>query len=152
VDTQEFELSITDDDEMLECFLNFPSVDHVHPFVLDFGTIRTGQQQDPVLLAHLQREPQKFANLVMANNISLIVYIPELGQPWKICIPSMQLDNIIRFYHQALNHLGVWRTVDSIQMHFYDLQLRSQSEQIIKTCATCQQFKQFGRGYGHLPP
>jgi RNase H-like domain found in reverse transcriptase len=39
VDALEFAYSITDDQEMLECFLNFPDVDHAHPFVLDFEMI-----------------------------------------------------------------------------------------------------------------
>ena len=120
--------------------------------MLNFETIRDGQQQDQHLLALLQRELQKYANIIMANNVPLIVYIAEQGQPWKICIPSAQLDSIIRFYHQALNHLGVRRTVDSIQMHFYHPQIRARTEHLIKTCPVCQQTKQFGRGYGHLPP
>jgi RNase H-like domain found in reverse transcriptase/Reverse transcriptase (RNA-dependent DNA polymerase)/Integrase zinc binding domain len=142
VDAQEFAFSILDDQEMLECFLNFPDVDHAHPFVLDFEHIRNGQQQDLALLAFLQREPMKYANMLMANNVSLIVYIPEPGQPWKICIPSEQLDSIILFYHQALNHLGIRRTVESMKMHFYHPQLRARSEHLIKTCPTCQKVKQ----------
>jgi transposase InsO family protein len=90
--------------------------------------------------------------MLMANNVSLIVYIPEPGQPWKICIPDNQLDGIIRFYHQALNHLGIRRTVDSIQLHFHHSRIRARAEHLINTCPVCQQFKQLGKGYGHLPP
>jgi hypothetical protein len=91
-------LSITDDDEMLECFLNFPSVNHAHPFVLDFGTIRHGQQQDQVLLAHIQCEPQKFANMLMANNVSLIVYIVE---QYQVC-------NWITLFDSITKHSITW--------------------------------------------
>jgi hypothetical protein len=62
------------------------------------------------------------------QNIHLIVFTSQnkasLGQ---ICInPVHKLDSIIRFYHhQALNHLGVRRTVDTIQMHFHHIIPRS---------------------------
>jgi Integrase zinc binding domain len=153
VDAQEFAFSIANNPEMLECFLNFPSVDHAHPFVLDFEMIRNGQQQDQLLLAQLQCELQKYVNMLMVPINSLIVYISEPGQPWKICILNAQLDTIIWFYHQALNHLGVRQMVDSIQMHFqHHPQIRSCSEHLIKTCPICQQYKQFGHRYRHLPP
>jgi hypothetical protein len=99
VDAQEFAFSIANNPEMLECFLNFPSVDHAHPFVLDLEMIRNGQQQDQLLLAQLQCELQKYVNMLMVPINSLIVYISEPGQPWKICILNAQLDTIIWFYH-----------------------------------------------------
>jgi hypothetical protein len=99
VDAQEFAFSIANNPEMLECFLNFPSIDHAHPFVLDFEMIRNGQQQDQLLLAQLQCELQKYVNMLMVPINSLIVYISEPGQPRKICILNAQLDTIIWFYH-----------------------------------------------------
>jgi hypothetical protein len=39
----------TDDDEMLQCFLNHPDMDPEHPINLDYQTIATAQDEDPEL-------------------------------------------------------------------------------------------------------
>ena len=40
---------LCDDEDLLECFLNFPPVDWAHPFALDFLTIHTAQLADAKL-------------------------------------------------------------------------------------------------------
>ena len=69
-DAQEFCASILDDQEMLECFLNFPHVDHQHPFALDYQVIMDGQQQDPALQALLQSDPQHYATVHLPHNVN----------------------------------------------------------------------------------
>ena len=74
------------------------------------------------------------------------------AKPWYICIPNEQLDNIIHFYHQMMNHLIMTQMYKMISQHFINLQLKLHIEQIISTCPTCQHMKLPGQGYGHLPP
>jgi hypothetical protein len=122
VDAQEFAISIPDDQQMLECFLNFLDINHAHPFVLDFETIRNGQQQDPLLLASLQREPQKYANMLMANNVSLIVqFSSNMTKQDSSCTPltlkSSKFSLLPRQHHKSLIE-----TVLLDQFHYHDCQ------------------------------
>ena len=42
------------DDEVMECFLNFPDVDPKHPFALDYSSIANTQKDDPLLQSKLR--------------------------------------------------------------------------------------------------
>jgi hypothetical protein len=62
------------------------------------------------------------------------------------------VDDIIRFYHLALNHVGITRLHDTISLHFYHPHLKANIQKIIRPCDACQRYKLPGRGHGLLPP
>ena len=101
---------------MLECFLNYPAVTEEHPFALDYQTIAEAQINDAALLQSLASKPNQFGRFLMNQEANIICYIPGPNQPFKICIPDAMLDNIIRFYYLALNHIGITRL--AIPSHF----------------------------------
>jgi transposase InsO family protein len=142
---------LCDDQDMMDCFLNYPDVDEQHPFALDYDTIAQAQNNDVALLQSLASKPTQFGRFQMSENANLICYIPGPNLPFKICIPDALLDTIIRFYHLVLNHIGMTRLRDTIAQHFYHTHLQSHVENIVRPCDACQRYKLPGRGHGHLP-
>jgi hypothetical protein len=142
---------ILDDDQLLQCFLNYPDVDVQHPFMVNFQTIAAGQAADPHLQAMLQEQPTRYARHIMADNTQLIVYVRQ-GQPWRICIPEAQLNDLVAWYHEVLNHLGITRLCETIEQHFYHRDLRLHVEQYVNLCTICQSSKTQYKKYGEMPP
>ena len=100
----------------------------------------------------LETNPVKYSRRLI-EDVELIVYIPTPGIPiWKICIPDEHLDETIKWYHQVLNHPGITRLYQTIYMNFYNRNLRTRTELIVKTCDACQRTKLPGKGHGELPP
>jgi transposase InsO family protein len=143
---------LTDDRDMLECFLNYPTVNEDHPFALAFEAIAKAQNEDNNLLQSLASNKTKFGRFQMNDKVNLICYIPDMNQPFKICIPDALVDTIIRFYHLALNHVGRTRLRDTISMHFYHPHLQTHVDNVVRPCDACQRYKLPGRGQGHLAP
>jgi hypothetical protein len=141
---------LCDDDDMLQCFLNYPAVDAEHPFALDYDTIATAQNHDAAIQLSLASRPQSFGTLNMSEGVNIVCYIPGPDQPFKICIPDAMLNDVIRFYHLALNHIGITRLRDTIALHFYHPRLQENVENIVRPCDACQRYKLPGRGHGHL--
>ena len=154
--TDEFNIlgasAIITDDGVLQCYVSFPEVDLQHPFLLDFNTMARQQAHDVVWQQMLQRQPGKFAVRDQANGVKLICHQQNPAEPWKICIPTDMLDNIINWYHQVLSYIGMSRLIDTIGLHYYHHLLRDRVEQLVGTCDYCQRFKAHRQSYGELPP
>ena len=60
---------------------------------------------------------------------------------WKVYIPASIESEVISKYHVGLCHLGVERTVLTIQDHLYIKKLGRRARQIISKCELCQQAK-----------
>ncbi len=98
----------------------------------------------------------------MGNNVQLICQLRP-DKPWRICIPTVMVDDIIRWYHLVLGHCGIVRlhvlghcgTIhlhQTIATHFVHPFLKDRIERIVKSCDTCLRSKLPGAGYGLLPP
>lgn len=140
-----------DDDDMLDCFLNWQEVDEMHPFPLDYGVIANAQAIDARLQQRLQDDPQHYVRNQLTETANVICHIRHNNEPWRICIPDALLQPTVQWYHQALNHLGMNRLHDTIRLHLYHPRLRATVETLVGSCAVCQQAKLPGRGYGELP-
>ena len=141
----------TDDDEMLECLLNYPDLDANTSHLLDYQAMATAQQNDADLLHRLETSPAKYSRKLV-EDVELIIYTPTPEARWRICIPDEHLDATIKWYHQVLNHIGIIRLYKTIALHFYNRHLRTRIELIVKTCDACQRSKLPGKGYAELPP
>ena len=60
------------------------------------------------------------------------------------------MDDIIHFYHLALNHIGITRLCNTITLHPYHLHLQPHIERAVRPYKNCQRYKVPGRGHGHL--
>ena len=140
-----------DDDDLLHCFLNFPMIadNQTHP--LDYQAIANAQAIDEHLQQKLVDDPQHFSRMLMEANTNLIVRQAKPDEVWKIFIPDAQLTNLVKWYHQVLNHTGISRLIETINMHFYNHDLRTRVESIVGSCEACQRYKTNTRAYGELP-
>jgi hypothetical protein len=72
--------------------------------------------------------------------------------PWKICIPTQQLNDVTNWFRLALNHWGLHRLLSTMGMHLYHPRLYFFAERILKNYNACQREKLPGPQYGHMPP
>jgi hypothetical protein len=82
----------------------------------------------------------------------VLSYRPTPDAQWRICIPTQQLEDVINWFHFALNHCRLHRLLATISMHLYHPKMRSVAEHVAKNCDTCQKQKVPGPQYGHLSP
>jgi transposase InsO family protein len=144
---------LVDDEDMLECFLNFPDVTPATPFALDFNEIATAQQEDESLAQLRQNDPTHYKlQAVVPGGTPVVVHQADANDRPRVVIPDSMLDNLIHFYHMVTVHAGTTRTHDTIRENFTHSKLRSRVRQIIERCDSCQRAKLPGRGYGHHPP
>jgi transposase InsO family protein len=139
-----------DDDEMKDCFLNHPPLEEMQ-YPLDFGLIRQNQFDDAQLQLLHQQKPLEYPVMDMGNDVQLICQVRP-GKPWRIAIPTVMVDDIIRWYHLVLGHCGIVRLHQTIATHFVHPFLKARIERIVKSCDTCLRSKLPGAGYGLLPP
>eukprot|EP00978_Attheya_sp_CCMP212_P001210 scaffold2532_cov42-Attheya_sp.AAC.2 len=143
-----------DDLDMLDCFLMYPIFNDEDPqeYPLDYQTIQHYQQNDERLQAANERLPIKFPRIQVTNGVELIVYQKEPNVPWQIALPDAILDRFIKWYHKTLVHIGMNRTEDTINAHFYHPKIRERVIALCSKCDACQQYKANNRGHGHPPP
>jgi Integrase zinc binding domain len=147
----EFTIQV-DDDELLECFQNFPVLELDEPFPLDYNHIAAAQAADNYLQQLLIHQPDCYFPQQLAPETSLVVYQSKPNDPWKICIPTVMLQDVIKLYHLSLNHVGMTRLHDSMALYFYHPRLRSSVEAFVRTCNACQRHKITTHHYTELPP
>jgi hypothetical protein len=98
---------ISDDDELLECFLNLPDANDI-PFALDLECLAQGQNEDPALWQKCMQHPLQYPEQNFGNT-HVLLFQPTPTTAWKICIPTQQLDEVVQWYHLALNHCGLYQ-------------------------------------------
>ena len=67
----------TDNDDLLDYFLNFPDVDANTSHPLDYAVIAAQQAQDAHLQQKLVAEPQRFVRMQMDHNVHLVCHIHQ---------------------------------------------------------------------------
>jgi len=142
--------SLRNDSNFMDCFVNFPAQPNLRN-PLDLQWIQTHQFEDLQLNNLHQQFPRKYPTRYI-NNIPLICYRRnenEQENEWKICIPTVLLNDMIIWYHHILGHAGQTRLYDSMRVLFYHPQLKRSIDQF--RCPQCQKMKAQGRSHGHLP-
>jgi hypothetical protein len=69
----------------------------------------------------------------------------------KIAIPTNLCFRILTWYHENLLHPGTDQIFHTISQHFTWPSLRTQVENFVKHCNTCQHYKTQRKKYGHVP-
>ncbi len=101
------------DINIFNCFLNLPEADEAIPIALDYTTLAQEQLQDQYLLQRRMQHPLQFPNQQF-QGIELIAYQASPNNPWKVCLPMQQLQEIVNWYHQAFSHCGRQRMMQTI--------------------------------------
>jgi hypothetical protein len=95
-----------DDDNFLDCFLNqHPPLTEMQ-FSLDYQLIQQNQFKDEQLQQIRQQRPQEYPIIDMGNDVHLICQVRP-NRPWRICMPTNMITDIIRWYHLVLGHAGI---------------------------------------------
>jgi len=88
------------------------TIDELNNFPLDFSTISKHQADDKQLQKNLLKNPL-FYEIKFVNGTKLVFYKN------KVFLPASLLQPIVTWYHEKLNHPGVLRTLNTINMHFF---------------------------------
>ena len=70
----------------------------------------------------------------------------------KVMVPTTIQDQLIKQYHDLLNHPGMTRMEATIRHVFEFRGLHEKVETYCRTCPICQLTKKQKKKYGHLPP
>jgi hypothetical protein len=150
--------SLTEDREMSECFQHLPAKecylnlpeDSTVDNPLNIEAIKEQQDADQ----ELQRTATKYADQYTHKSISEIDNVLCLVKPgdppanWRIALPKLMLQPIIRWFHQITGHPGSKRLYIQISAHYYHRDLQRMIDNY--HCNHCQHNKLDGKGYGHL--
>ncbi len=70
----------------------------------------------------------------------------------KIWVPAAMRLHLIKWYHENLQHAGVTRLLNTIEVHFGYPGIRKDLEELIRSCDICQRHKITGKKqYGKIP-
>ena len=126
-----------------ECMINV-EVDSNFPF--NFQVLQQEQLQDHDLAARRRSNPTEYVNRQIAPEINLVYHRN------RIFVPAERANRMIRWYHNALNHAGQTRLINTFNEHFFTPKLQDIITSICSRCELCQINKIATRKYGHLPP
>ena len=143
---------IEDDNEMIECFLNLPSTNEM-PNPISLREIKDHQLRDNDLTRLATEVPERFPINLVSNTPLITIKGVDKQYPddWKIFVPPTLIHDMIKWYHETLGHCGTQKLYDTIRSRFYSPNLSVLCREF-KCDKNCQQYKQLGRQFGHLPP
>ena len=134
-------LSMTEDAELLECFLRLPEitdgVNETLPSPLNFEWIQLKQSEDAIIQSWVQKHPQSFQTRQFDDNANLVTHVKQeddLNMGWKIVLPENIINQVIKWFHQG--HPGNNKMRDAIQARYYHPSLRKHIDNF--TCGICQ--------------
>ena len=143
---------IEDDNEMIECFLNLPSTNEM-PNPISLREIKDHQLRDNDLTRLATEVPERFPINLVSNTPLITIKGVDKQYPddWKIFVPPTLIHDMIKWYHETLGHCGTQKLYNTIRSRFYSPNLSVLCREF-KCDKNCQQYKQLGRQFGHLPP
>ena len=151
VDEASLFISLADDDDLLDCFVNMPATDHC-PNPHNMNLVLRHQVADPLINRLLQERPHALP-VKWIQGRPIVCYRDgpmDTENQWRVFLPAAMLDNTVQWYHLILGHAGHNRVFQSIRRMFYHPHLNAAVHHL--QCHTCQKHKLQGAGYGELPP
>jgi len=121
------------------------NVDEEDEFPLDFATISSHQDKDNQLQHITHQKPKEF-DTKYVNNTCLVFHNN------KVVLPQSLVASVITWYHNNLNHPGINRTFETINMHFTYKGLKRLVQDHVASCPICIKQKSSNKQYGCLPP
>jgi len=110
------------------------NIDEDDVFRLDFKVISHHQTRDNMLKQSMIANPKLYQTKFVNN---------------KVVVPSSL---VVSWYHDNLNHPGIQRTFETINMHFTCKGLRRIVESHVSSCAISAKQKRSNKQYGLIPP
>ena len=123
------------------------NIDEDDEFPIDFNVISNHQSNDYNLNAAVRAErTRKIYDIKFINNIKLIFFKN------KVVLPESLVRSVVAWYHDNLNHPGINRTFETINMHFTCKGLQRLVQEHVSSCTICAKQKRSNKVYGALPP
>lgn len=105
-----------------------------------FQDIHSHQQQDPYITQQIKlvKTNKGDPNFSIINNI-LVHKLPNQTKS-RVVIPQKLFPLLFKFYHEAptAGHLGIFKTLQRIQPHFWAKDLKQTITDMVRSCKTCQ--------------
>ena len=118
--------------------------DQLDAFPIAFDIISKAQLADKKIQQCITNNDPDFETRILQR--APLVYFKG-----KIAIPTNLRFRILTWYHENLLHPGADRMFHTISQHFTWPSLRTQVENFVKHCNTCQHYKAQRKKYGHVP-
>jgi len=121
------------------------NIDEDTEFPFDFKVISHHQTKDNMLKQSMTANP-KLYQTKFVNNTKLLFFKK------KAVLPSSLVQSVVSWYHDNLNHPGIQRTFETINVHFTCKGRRRMVETHVSSCAICAKQKRSDIQYGPIPP
>jgi hypothetical protein len=118
--------------ECIECYLNLPDTLHPDENSLNYAHIHELQQQDEQLLALQVKNPDKYVNLQLDDDVDdIICYKKDPTQPnWKIVLPESMVVDTVKWFHQVMGHLSEKSLQEMLNHRYHHPKLRYHIEKL----------------------
>ena len=119
--------SMSEDEDLLDCFLNLPNMETGENNPLNLKWIEGGQIQDLQLQNWKHRLSTQFITRQFGNETRLITHVKPIdnaNMEWEIVFTEAQIEPVIKWFHQVLGYPGENRLRDAILMRYYHLDFR----------------------------
>lgn len=60
---------------------------------------------------------------------------------WVVCIPSEQVEEVLRTEHDELSHHGIWKVLSRLRLYYYWPNQRKSVQEYINRCIICRKVK-----------
>ena len=129
-------------------FLEHPEFDEQGRVPFHFKTIYEYQQQDPMLAALPQQNPEKYV-VHLLGNYQIVCACTKTGV--YMCLTDLMLPKVIKYFHEDTAHNeGMVRLEQTIWHWFYHPWITEQVKKHVQGCLICQKMKRGVCGYGEL--
>ncbi len=144
-------LDISDDPDLLECFLNLPLPELADTNPVDFAWIHTQQNTGTELATKTAKYPDRYFNKLIDGRVIVCHALPNENRltQWKIALTKEMVLPLIKWYHCILAHPGRKRSRMTIQARYYHPDIWKQVDNF--HCEYCQCVKIPCKGMGLLP-
>lgn len=132
-------------DAFAECFALDKLPDGANP--IKYSIFSKFQTQDSLLLTRLKRSPHYQLKTFRGGGKSYDL----ICRNDKIVVPDTLQARVLEWYHTTLLHPGVNRTEETIRQHLWWNTIRTDVDEFVRKCPTCQKAKKQRKKYGHLP-
>jgi RNase H-like domain found in reverse transcriptase/Integrase zinc binding domain len=143
--------SLALEDDLIDCFLHLPLSENI-PFILTYANIAQAQPGDAQLQTLQAQKPNQYIQKLLVPNLSLWCFQKAYNRPWRIYLPHVLLESVVKWYHHVLSHVGQTRLTDTMSLTFYNPKLYKVVEAVVAPCAHCQHYKNVQRGHGATAP
>ncbi len=144
-------LDISNDPDLLECFLNLPLPDVAETNPDNFAWIHAQKNTGTELATKAAKYPDQYFNKIIDGGIIVCHALPDENHltQWKIALTKEVVISLIKWYYCILAHPGWKRSRITIQARYYHTDIRKHVN--IFHCDFCQLVKLPHKGMGLLP-